>query len=324
MPRVSVIVPAYNVGHELDRCLRSICGQTERDMEILCVYTPSRDATLDILRAWADRDARIQILVREGGGLGGARNTGIDRASGSYIAFVDSDDWIDADMIETLYRAARAHGAQIAECGFRTVYADRVGTERACTCAYSEAEPPEAVRELIRWRRFKCVAWNKLYARGAIGDIRYPEGRLHEDEFTTYKYFYNARRLVCVGAVKYNYNRTRENSLSRAPFHDGCMDVCFAARERAVFLEERAADAPLCRAANDAYVWLSWDRLRKAAAHGVEGPKTAALLDCLKRDAAFFSKRAMSVRYRIQLVLLAKAGMRCFALNRRLGTGGIG
>lgn len=313
MPKVSVIVPVYQVEQELDRCLASICGQTESDLEILCIYTPSPDGTLAILKGWQNRDARIRVLVREGGGLGGARNTGIDHARGEYLMFVDSDDWIEPEMVQCLYSTAQKYHAQIVECGFRQVYQDHTQTEAAGTGRCTEANRWEAISSCIDWGRFKAVAWNKLYAREVIADIRYPLDRLHEDEATTYKFFYNAQRLVYIDLALYNYSRTREASLSQLPFHEGCLDVCLAARERVAFFDGHADAAALQKKVNDAYIWLAWDRLHRAAKYGVSGPRTRQLLEQLRRDERFFAHRKLSLRYRVQLHLLARWGPRVLA-----------
>ena len=312
MPKVSVIVPVYKVEQELDRCLASICGQTETDIEILCVYTPSPDGTLNILQSWKSRDPRIQIFIREGGGLGGARNTGIEHATGEYLIFVDSDDWIEPEMVQQLYSAAQRHHAQIVECGFRQIYPDHIQTETAGTGQCAEANRWEAIKSCIDWGRFKAVAWNKLYSREVVADVRYPLDLLHEDEYTTYKFFYNAQRLVYIDLVLYNYNRMREGSLSQLPFHEGCLDACFAARERVSFFDEHDDAAPLRKKANDAYVWLAWDRLCSAVKHDVSGPRTQQLLAQLRQDVRFFTHRKLGFRYRVQLHILAHWGMRVF------------
>lgn len=316
MPKVSVIVPVYQVEKELDRCLGSICGQTERDIEILCVYTRSADRTYQKLQAWAQRDGRLKILVRNDGGLGGARNTGIEHAQGSYLMFVDSDDWIEPNMVGLLYAAAQKYGAQIAECSFRHVYQDHVQPETACTGDEVEANKWEALESCIDWGRFKAVAWNKLYARQTIGDIRYPLNRLHEDEYTTYKFFYNAQKLVYIDLPLYNYSRMRQNSLTQLPFNEGCLDACFAARERAVFFDEHPDTALLRKKANNVYVWLAWNRLYRAAKHKVSGPRTRQLLEQLQKDLHFFAHRKMGLRYRVQLCLLAHGGPRIFGYGK--------
>ena len=317
--KISVIIPVYQVGPYLDRCLASVCGQTETDMEILCVYTRSTDGTLEKLRAWADRDARIRILRRDDGGLGGARNVGLDHARGRYIAFVDSDDWLEPDMLEILHRALTEHAAQIAECGFRNIYRDHVKDESHGTAACVEGTCFEALESLIDWGRFKPVVWNKLYAREVIGGLRFPENCLSEDEFTPSKIFYNAEQLVYVDVSKYNYDRTREDSLTAQPFREGQLDACFAMREQFYFFEEHHIDA-LREKMLSHYAWVLLDRLERAHRARLRGPKLREVLNMVKQDAPLFDAASeIPPDAKRRLALLAKLRMRAFALFRLRG-----
>lgn len=314
--KISVIVPVYNVAPYLDRCLGSICGQTETDLEILCIYTESIDGTWEKLRAWAERDARIRLLRRDDGGLGGARNMGLAHAKGRYIAFADSDDWLDADMLEGLYRALTVHAAQIAECGFRNVYAGRVEVEATGSRAQTEASRLEALESLIDWGRFKPVVWNKLYTREVIGDIRFPENCLSEDEFTTYKIVSRANRLVYVDEAKYNYDRTREDSLTAQPFREAQLDVCFAMREQLEFFEEHHIDA-LREKILSHYAWVLLDRLERAHRARLRGPKLRRVLDMVRQDAPrFAAAELIPPDAKKMLARLARFRMAAFGLSR--------
>ena len=117
MPKVSVIVPVYKVEKFLDRCVESLVGQTLEDIEIILVDDGSPDECPRLCDEWANRDDRIKVVHKANGGLGFARNSGIEVATGEFIGFVDSDDYVDPKMYETLYRAATEHGAQIAMNG---------------------------------------------------------------------------------------------------------------------------------------------------------------------------------------------------------------
>lgn len=116
MPKVSVIVPIYNVEAYLPACLDSVCAQTLRDIEIVLVDDGSPDGCGAICEAYAARDERIRVIHQENRGLSGARNAGIEAAAGQYLCFIDSDDWIDPDMLEKLYRGVTENDAQICSC----------------------------------------------------------------------------------------------------------------------------------------------------------------------------------------------------------------
>ena len=131
MPKVSVIVPVYNVEAYLDQCVKSILSQTLEDIEVLLINDASTDGSLEIARSY-ENDARVRVLDKPHGGLGDTRNYGVARATGEYLAFVDSDDWVDPEMLETVYAAAKEHSADLVVFNYmRENLID--GESRACS-----------------------------------------------------------------------------------------------------------------------------------------------------------------------------------------------
>ena len=120
-PKVSVIIPCYKVEKYLDRCVESVINQTLKDLEIILVDDESPDHVPEICDEWALKDARIKVIHKKNGGLGMACNSGIEVATGKYVAFLDSDDWIDANMDQTMYDTAEKHQAQMVFTGLRRV-----------------------------------------------------------------------------------------------------------------------------------------------------------------------------------------------------------
>ena len=116
-PLVSVLIPVYNVEKYLSRCLESILKQTLTQIEIICVNDGSTDGSLEILEKYQKEDSRIIIINKENGGLPSARNAGLDRAKGKYVGFVDSDDFVEPNMFEKLYRTAEDEKSEIVICG---------------------------------------------------------------------------------------------------------------------------------------------------------------------------------------------------------------
>lgn len=235
MDVISVIVPIYNVEKYLVRCLQSIIKQTYQNLEIILVDDGSTDTSGKLCDKFAEKDSRIIVIHKKNGGLSDARNVGIDKSSGSYLVFVDSDDWIDPDMISILYNVAQKNNSDIIECSYRNIYKDHILEETNCNAEIINGDYVTALEGMLDWRYFKPVAWNKLYKRNVIKDIRYPVGRLHEDEFTTYKYFYNAKKVSYIDVSKYNYDRTREDSITGRGFSEKNLDACWAFRERVDF-----------------------------------------------------------------------------------------
>ena len=123
--KVSIIVPVYNVEKYLDKCIESIVNQTYRNIEIILVDDGSPDKCPEICNEWAKKDDRIKVIHKENGGLSSARNAALEIAQGDYITFVDSDDWIENDMIQSMLTCAAKNDADIVCCGF---YFDNVDT----------------------------------------------------------------------------------------------------------------------------------------------------------------------------------------------------
>ena len=203
--KVSVIIPVYNVEQYLERCLDSVVNQTLKDIEIICVNDGSTDGSLQILEKYAKNDARIKILTRKNGGLAAARNTGLEHASGEYIGFIDSDDWIDLDYYEKLYNTAKKYDSDIA-------YADfiRKGKNKHKIRMHINEE---IVSTDIRSKIDNCknltlgCVWNKIYRKELIfnNDLSFPEGHVYEDGVFSMKSLYYANSVVSAPNTYYYY-----------------------------------------------------------------------------------------------------------------------
>lgn len=312
-PCISVIVPVYKVEAYLSRCVDSILCQTFRDIEVILIDDGSPDRCGNMCDGYAKQDRRVHVIHKSNGGLSSARNAGLEQTHGRFISFVDSDDWIDADMLELLYNTLQRHNAQIAECSYRRIYADRICEETSCSAACMEGDSLFALEGMLDWKYFKPVVWNKLYARSVIGDIRFPVGKLHEDEFTTYKFFYHAHKLVYADISKYNYNCTRTDSITNTRFDENHLDGCFALRERIDFFREHGITS-LEEKMNNIYLWTTLDHLQRAYHEGLQGEKVQKLLAQLKRDAEDFADRPLHAEYRRKLDLIAQEGMNAFKI----------
>ena len=175
---ISVIVPVYNMERYLRRCVDSILHQTYRNLEVLLVDDGSTDASGAICDEYAAQEERVTAVHQKNGGLSAARNAGLERAQGTYLCFVDSDDFLDSRMLETLCRDLQEQDADVAVVGFRMF-------EREEELAPAELAVPvqcmtgrEAIRSTLVSDELGDFAWNKLYKRELFRDIRYPLGRL--------------------------------------------------------------------------------------------------------------------------------------------------
>lgn len=212
-PLISVIVPVYKVEPYLDKCVSSIANQTYTNLEIILVDDGSPDNCPAMCDAWAARDSRIRVIHKENGGLSDARNAGMAAAAGELMAFVDGDDWIDVHFIEYLHAALRKINADIAACELCKAYDDGAVSAVPAHMPQAEAATSEqAIEDVMHNRRFRAVAWNKLYKRDILAGERFEVGRLHEDEFFTYRMYDKATRLAYIAVPLYNY-RQRTGSI---------------------------------------------------------------------------------------------------------------
>ena len=212
---ISVIVPIYKVEAYLDQCVASIAAQTHRNLEIILVDDGSPDNCGAMCDAWAEKDRRIRVIHKENGGLSDARNAGIEAAAGDYIAFVDSDDWIEPEMYEKMLAALKRENADLCACGIRSCFPDR--DVRWGCMEYAAGGPEEFLALLYRDAAFPAAAWNKLCRRELWRALRFPVGKICEDAFTTYLLVHQARRTVQIPEALYCY-RIRQNSIMTSAF----------------------------------------------------------------------------------------------------------
>lgn len=189
---ITVIVPVYNVEIYLDKCIESIVNQTYKNLEIILVDDGSSDSSPQICDKWADKDSRITVIHKENGGVSSARNAALNIAKGDYISFVDSDDYIESNMYETLLSLALKNDADISRCSYRYEYNDNSSLNET-TVDYSKvSECVINVKEYMsNWYQAGLsysACWNKLYKKELISDVKFnPEYKIGEDHLFTYQ-----------------------------------------------------------------------------------------------------------------------------------------
>ncbi len=207
---ISVIVPVYNVEKYLEECINSIINQTYKNLEIILVDDGATDNSGKMCDEFAKKDTRIKVIHKENGGLSDARNTGIDIACGEYIQFVDSDDCIENDMIELLYKNAKKYEADISMCSHYIL------TEEECTPEGNGElniyDRVQVLKEILLDERVRSYAWNKLFAKELFNEIRFPKGKVFEDILTIPRLFEKSKKVVLDNQPKYYY-RQRKGSI---------------------------------------------------------------------------------------------------------------
>ena len=233
---ISVIIPVYKVEKYLCRCVDSGLEQTYTNMELILVDDGSPDNCPVMCDEYARQDSRVKVIHQENAGLSGARNAGIDMAQGQWLAFVDSDDYLAADFLERLYQACVDTGSSLSVCRWEYVRGETIpehGTGE--TRVYTGREM--LANLYVPDGAYFVVVWNKLYRKELFEDIRYPLGRIHEDEATTYRIYDKVKKAAYVDRSLYGYFVTPV-SITRG-FNPKRMDWVTAVAERLDFFEQK-------------------------------------------------------------------------------------
>ena len=223
MDKISVIVPVYKVEPYLRKCAESIRSQTFSDLEIIFVNDGSPDSCGDICEEYAKKDERVLVIHKENGGLSDARNAGLAHATGDYVIFIDSDDYLAPDMFAYLYTNMQRTKADVSTCMAFDVYGDRIEApkyeEEVIVC---EAE--EFYSYILRGTKVCGEIWNKLFKREIIEGLAFPKGKLYEDIFFTADFVKNVK-VACVGTSPKYYYVHRADSITGKPYRKQLMDI---------------------------------------------------------------------------------------------------
>lgn len=241
MDTISVIVPVYRVETRLHRCVDSILAQTYRNLEVILIDDGSPDRSGDICDEYAKKDSRVRVFHQENAGAAMSRNAGIEAATGEMISFVDSDDYLEPTMLETLYNLLIKEDADIAECGYRWVKPDRV-LDRENTGAVDVYSNVEALEALYFGEQMfggiSIVVWNKLYRSELIKRLRFPNVRMSEDCMFTPMALYLARKVVKLNLNLYNFCFS-DGSVSRSPYSLKTYDGVIVQRKLMDFFQDK-------------------------------------------------------------------------------------
>lgn len=211
---ISIIVPVYNVETYLDRCMDSILKQTYKRLEIILVDDGSTDSSGKKCDDYAKLDSRIKVIHKQNGGLSDARNAGLALATGDYVGYVDSDDWIEPDMYQCLYDACVEHDAELAVCRYFREYQDR--TEAGGTGKIVPLSRDELLKIYISGNDEYVIynsVWSKLFKRELVADMIFPKGRNSEDIMYTTRAFCRLDRAAYIDRCLYHYVLDREGSI---------------------------------------------------------------------------------------------------------------
>ena len=235
---ISVIVPIYNVEKYICKCVDSLINQTYKNLEIILVDDGSPDNCPQICDEYSEKDNRIKVVHKKNGGLSVARNAGMKMATGEYISFIDSDDYVSYDFIETLYNVAVKQNSEIVECDLLKFNEDKpVDYKNDCNLEITTYETEMGLSMLIAEKGFHQHVWNKLYKADIALKIYFKKGKINEDEFWTYQIFGQAKRISKINKVMYYYLQ-RSGSIMGNSYNLGRLDALEAKEQRQVYIEK--------------------------------------------------------------------------------------
>lgn len=247
MPKISVIVPVYKVEKYLDRCVESILSQTFTDFELWLVDDGSPDNCPLMCDEWAKKDNRIKVIHKKNGGLSDARNAALDKITGEYVAFVDSDDFITNDALETLYNSLVKNDADISVGNIMSF--DESGKFNDFYLP-SDCEKILEKEDLFQTMSQPCAP-SKLYKAVIYKDLRFYVGKLYEDVFIWHKVLMQVKKIVLTGKTDYYYF-IRSGSIMHSEYNIRFTDIIDAVKERYEWLDSIGQE----RLANEARMFV--------------------------------------------------------------------
>lgn len=209
---ISVIMPVYNVENYLHQSIESVLQQDHRNLELILIDDGSTDGSGIICDTYAAKDNRVRVIHQKNGGAASAKNTGLRIAGGTYLSFVDSDDFLEPNVFGYMLKTLREQNVDAVQFSFQDVYTDRVEPQQLTPAVMNEKE------YLIRFPKdWTCpLLWNKLYKRSLFDGVFFEEGHKIDDEYFTYQGFLNPCKVALDDKVIYNYRRRASSVMSSA------------------------------------------------------------------------------------------------------------
>ena len=280
-PKVSIVIPVYNVEKYLRQCLDSVVNQTLRDIEIICVNDGSKDSSPDILREYAEKDNRIKIIDKANSGYGASMNRGFDLATGEYLGIIESDDYAELNMFESLYEVAKRDDLDVVKSGFFFYYSkpeernvpSPIASPIMCNRIFAPVTDFKSPMEQAEFFNIKPTIWSAIYRKDFIrsNNIRFNEtpGASYQDSSFNFKVWCCAKRVRLVEDCFLHYRQDNESSSINSPGKVYCIRDEYEEMER--FLKERPIiqakiEGIRCRIKYDSYIW-NYERLSSDLAY---------------------------------------------------------
>lgn len=246
---VNVVIPVYNVRDYLVRCVDSVLAQTHENLRVWLVDDGSTDGSSQICDEYAERDRRVEVIHKENGGLSSARNEGLDRIfsmtpkrRGSFVAFVDSDDWVEPEFISFLLDVLETTGADVSQCGHYISFSESFEQDKCADHSLLVLDREQAMESLCRNGRWDVTAWNKLYRLSLFESLRYPVGKSYEDTATAHLIARNADKLAVRMVPLYHYVQRYTSIANGVTWSDSKLDLIEAGDQMAEWVSANYPD----------------------------------------------------------------------------------
>ena len=310
---ISIIIPVYKVEPYLRKCVDSVLAQTYTNIEVILVDDGSPDNCPAICDEYAENDPRVKVIHKKNGGLSDARNAGMAYMQGAYVGFVDSDDWIEPHMYETLHALMKKYDADMA---FGGVADDVICEGNTVTVRCSDyGKTPFAEDSLSAMKRYfhgSWAAWDKLYKRELFDGICYPVGEINEDEAIVLHLLDRCKTVCYTNEVLYHYvKRVDGSSITTASFSSKKLDWVKHCRENLAFIRQRYPELE----ADAAYRYrgsILWAMREIALSKNGFSQETTELIRQLKENKALFFHVGFVHRFDLLLLIFLLYFPFCF------------
>ena len=306
---ISIVVPCFNVENYLERCVKSLLGQSYENIEIILVDDGSTDNTSYLVNKYSKLDSRIVAVRQKNGGLSAARNAGLRMARGGYICFVDSDDFVDPDYIRKMYESMKRTGSDICACNFDYVY-ENGGTKKHPASIHKTYTSWEGLVDLFSGKQVTSImTWNKLYKIDLFvkNNIIFPVGKINEDNFTTYKLYYYAKRISYIPDVLYFYLQ-RNDSIMGKTFNYSRMHILEAYDETVEFFRTHGINADIDEYLLCYKAFIYVNLLNKIIRSGYYGRERQIIRDEIIVDKKkYYTNKVLCFKIKCMILMIDKA-----------------
>lgn len=291
--------------------MKSLLAQSYKNIEIITVDDGSTDESGAIIDRYSRLDKRVKTVHKANGGLSSARNAGLDAASGDYVLFVDGDDWVEPECVEMLLSAAISSGADMSCCGLRAhgMTLENYNPEEAGKRAAEKtaAEKTAVYTNIEALEKVRFMACGKLYAGKLFAAERFPAGRVHEDEFLTYRLIYNSNKVACTARQLYNRN-LRQGSITRSGVSFKSLDIIDALKQRAEFYGEKGLERLRVKTEKSLVGTIARLAVKNRSGAAADKEEIAEKLDALQKSAiaAFRENKKAALGQKLEVLAYEK------------------